>query len=281
MAFRINFSKIFFGKDSVKESPSEGTERTASKRNVYRMSPYINAPSLYWNNDIDEKLSFNCDTYSCSIPKEFQYTPFKLLDKKDFADLYDKYVKNKTKSTLQITDINKVGEYGEKNKISEKTLPDGTVILTHSFSRLEKCQPEWLDLQKYMVQAANELGLTLVYSDVCRTVAQSNKSRAAKGTHVAKGKDSPHNYGVAADIILLKDGKRINEKPKGNEPDLQAQFADRVSELSGGKIAWGGDKEYYPNLYKKERHHFELRDWNVKGNENFCKTPDRLIKTYA
>ena len=82
--------------------------------------------------------------------------------------------------------------------------------------------------------------------------------------------------GAAADIVLLQDGVEL---PK--DSPLRKEFADRVSVLSGGKIAWGGDPEYYHTLYNKERHHFELRVWNKKSSPNFCKTSDRLITRYT
>ena len=146
--------------------------------------------------------------------------------------------------------------------VTERTLPDGSKVLACRWSRFDKCQPEWLDKQKYMQQAAKELGLTLVYSDVERTVAESNAGRARKGSLVCKGGESPHNYGTAADIVLYKDGKAV-----GVDSALQTQFAQRVKELSGGTITWGGDWQK-----KGERHHFELTGWRQK-----YKNPAHLV----
>lgn len=153
-------------------------------------------------------------------------------------------------------------DYKKEYGLTEKTLPNDLKVQACRWSKFDKCQPEWLDLQKYMLQAAEELGLTLVYSDVTRTVEESNKGRAKKGNLVAKGGESPHNYGVAADIVLFKDGKAI-----GATSDLQKQFANRVKELSGNKIAWGGDWKK-----KGESHHFELKGWREK-----YKKPEYLV----
>ena len=135
--------------------------------------------------------------------------------------------------------------------VREMTLPDGSKVLGCRWTRFDKCQPEWLDKQKYLQQAAKELGLTLLYSDVERTVAESNAGRARKGALVCRGGESPHNYGTAADIVLYKDGKAV-----GVDSDLQTRFAQRVKELSGGTVTWGGDWKK-----KGERHHFELTNW--------------------
>lgn len=142
----------------------------------------------------------------------------------------------------------------QKWGVTQQTLPDGTKILGCRWTKFSKSQPEWLGKQKYMQQAAKELGLTIVYSDMERTVAASNAGRAKKGSLVARGGQSPHNYGVAADIVLYKNGKAI-----GVDSALQTQFAQRVKELSGGTITWGGDWNK-----KGERHHFELTGWQQK-----------------
>lgn len=138
--------------------------------------------------------------------------------------------------------------------VSEKTLPDGTKVLACRWSRFSRCQKEWLDLQKPMLQAAKDLGLTLVYSDVERTVAESNAGRARKGALVCRGGESPHNYGVAADIVLFKDGRAVDVNS-----NLQTQFAQKAQAYSNNGVEWGG------NWRKKgERHHFEVRGWRQK-----------------
>lgn len=149
------------------------------------------------------------------------------------------------------------------NSVKEINLPNGTKVLGYRFTKFDNCQPEWIELQKYMAQAANEMGLTLVYGDVNRTVSQSDAGRKNKGDVVAKGGESPHNYGVAADIVLFQNGKTINKKSA-----IQRQFAQRVKELSNNKIEWGGDWNK-----DNEEHHFNIRNW-----EQNYKKPCYLIK---
>lgn len=71
-------------------------------------------------------------------------------------------------------------DFCTQNGVSVMYLSNGIQVLGTRCTRFGKCQPEWIDLQKYFVQAANEMGLTLVYGDVERTVAQSNAGRAKK-----------------------------------------------------------------------------------------------------
>ncbi len=149
-------------------------------------------------------------------------------------------------------DINDVSPADRKKYgVQETTLPDGTTVLACRWSKFDKCQPEWLEQQQPLLQAAAEQGMTLVYSDVTRTVAESNAGRAKKGSLVCKGGESPHNYGTAVDIVLYKDGKAVSV----NSAEYKA-FAKNAVALSDEKIEWGGE-------WRKqgERHHFNLRGW--------------------
>ncbi len=155
-------------------------------------------------------------------------------------------------SPIPVMDINDVSPADRKKYgVQETTLPDGTTVLACRWSKFDKCQPEWLEQQQPLLQAAAEQGMTLVYSDVTRTVAESNAGRAKKGSLVCKGGESPHNYGTAVDIVLYKDGKAVSV----NSAEYKA-FAKNAVALSDEKIEWGGE-------WRKqgERHHFNLRGW--------------------
>lgn len=146
------------------------------------------------------------------------------------------------------------GDFKNKYGVTEQTLADGRKVLACRWSRFDNAQKEWLDTLKYFEQAAADLGCDLVYSDIERTVAESNKARAKKGSLVCKGGQSPHNYGVAADFVLFKNGKEVNVNS-----DLQKAVVDRAIALSGNKIESG---IYWRK--KGERHHIELNNWQSK-----------------
>ncbi len=140
-----------------------------------------------------------------------------------------------------------VQQYG----VTEKTMPNGTKVLACRWSRFDKCRPEWIEQQQYLLQAAKEHGFTLLYSDVTRTVAESDAGRAKKGNLVCKGGESPHNYGVAVDIVCYKNGKAVSV-----ESAEYKAFAQRAVQLSNNKIEWGGEWRK-----KGEKHHFNIRNW--------------------
>lgn len=166
------------------------------------------------------------------------------------------------KEFARSTCMPKIETFQRDNGVKEITLDNGLKINATIYTKLKGVQSEWLDQLKYMQQAADELGLVLVFGELSRTVEISNTGNQNKGSVVAKGGSSPHNYGVAADILLFDkaSGKTINKIST-----IQEKFANRVKELSSGKIAWGGDWNK-PN----EEHHFELADWkdSYKKTEN-------------
>lgn len=176
-----------------------------------------------------------------------------------------------TKKTSSLPAATTLEEFRERYGVTEKTLLNGLTVLACRWSRFDKCQKEWLDMQKHILKAAEELGLTVVYSDVERTNAESEAGYQQKGNMVVR-RGGAHNHGVAADIRLFKDGKPIS-----STSDLQRQFAARVKELSGGKITWGGDFGGTATVNGKqvsrasvEGHHFELTNWREKyGGEEY------------
>lgn len=143
-----------------------------------------------------------------------------------------------------------VKEYG----VRKVKLADGREVLACRWSKFDKIKPEWNNALKCFEQAAADLGCDLVYSDMTRTVAESNAARAKKGKSVAKGGQSPHNYGVGTDFVLFKDGKEL-----GQFTNLYKKVIDRAIALSNNKIESG---IYWRK--KGERHHIELRDWETK-----------------
>lgn len=188
------------------------------------------------------------NTFNIEPPKRTSTVPQTKVRKERKAE----YFANSTSSSG--VPSNALHQYG----IATKSMPNGTNVLACRWSNFNKCRPEWVEQQKHLLQAAKEHGFTLVYSDVTRTVAESNAGRAKKGSLVCKGGESPHNYGVAVDIVCYKNGKEVSV----NSPEYTA-FAQRATELSGNKIEWGGEWSK-----KGERHHFNLRNWKSSYKRN-------------
>ncbi len=188
----------------------------------------------------------------------------KEVDKK-ITEAKNREIKSSAKAAANTTDLNvenipasvrkQLG--GKVNKLS-----DGTEVLTFNYTKLDQMQPEFVAKIPEFQRIADEMGYTFVISDGSRSVAESNAARARKGNFVAKGGSSPHNYGVAIDIALYKDGKAVSGT-KFNE------YANRVKTETG--VTWGGDWGSYGKKY--ETQHFELADWKGK-----YKNPQNLIQ---
>lgn len=142
-------------------------------------------------------------------------------------------------------------------------LPDGTEVLTFNYTKVDGMKPEMVAKIKEFQRIADEMGITFVISDGTRSVAESNAARARKGSFVAKGGSSPHNYGTAIDIALYKDGRAVS----GNQYN---EFAQRVKTEAG--VEWGGDWGSYGKKY--ETQHFQLANWKR------YKTEDNLIRRH-
>ena len=201
-------------------------------------------PEFYRSNESLEVSPILSDNDAPSVP------PPPTVSEKEFA---------------RSTCMPKLETFQRDNGVKEITLDNGLKINATIYTKLNGVQSEWLNQLKYMQQAADELGLVLVFGELSRTVEISNTGNQNKGSVVAKGGSSPHNYGVAADILLFDkaSGKTINKIST-----IQEKFANRVKELSSGRIAWGGDWNK-PN----EEHHFELAGWK----EKYKNSKDNLV----
>lgn len=224
------------------------------------------APTSYYGvgGSYSAKLDFSPKTtYSSFAPKSSGSTSkFGSLTspkKVSTGNSYDYSAANFVR-TSGVSLNNIPADFKNKYGVTEKTLADGRKVLACRWSRFDNAQREWVDTLKYFEQAAADLGCDLVYSDIERTVAESNKARAKKGSLVCKGGQSPHNYGVAADFVLFKDGKEVNVNS-----DLQKAVVDRAIALSGNKIESG---IYWRK--KGERHHIELSNWQSKYKNSYC-----------
>lgn len=184
--------------------------------------------------------------------------PFNIFSSKSNKSSKSSTIKTKPFSLLTDNTKNAVSSMtwnSFKSKNGVKTINiAGSNVYACRWSSFEHSQKEWLDMQKYMIKAAEDLDLTLVYSDMDRSKSTSDIARAKKGSIVAPGGSSPHNYGAAVDICLFSNGKQVS-----TSSDLFKKYANLVKELSNNQIVWGGDWSK-----PDEEHHFELRGWREK-----------------
>jgi len=152
---------------------------------------------------------------------------------------------------VSVTDLNMDSIPAEyRDKVSVKTLPNGTEVLTFNYTNYKDLKPEMQDKIAVFNEVAAEKGYTFVMSDGFRSIEESNRARARKGNLVAPGGQSPHNYGSAFDCGVYKNGGQGLSRQEWTE------FTREVQRRSGN-ITWGGDFK----SKSCEVWHFELSDW--------------------
>ncbi len=105
--------------------------------------------------------------------------------------------------------------------------------------------------KEFIIRTEKELGIKLRVVSALRTWAEQDKlyeqGRTSPGNIVtkAKGGESLHNFGLAIDVVEIKNGKAIWNNPNWN----------RIAVL-GKQIGftWGGDWKSF-----KDKPHFEIR----------------------
>ena len=103
---------------------------------------------------------------------------------------------------------------------------------------------------------------------VWRSQNEQNKVNSL-GHSKAKYGHSPHNFGMAADIIHSLQGWELSEK----EWDVIGLLGKDCARSLGIKIKWGGD---FANLYDPA--HWELADWKQQRKIGFSNLYDPKIK---
>ena len=117
--------------------------------------------------------------------------------------------------------------------------------------KIEKLHPSIrAKVKEFIIKAQQELGIKLRVSSGYRSHKEQDKlyakGRAASGKIVtnAKGGESYHNYGLAFDVVEIKNGKAIWNNPRWNE------IADLGKSLG---FSWGGDWISF-----KDKPHFQM-----------------------
>ena len=122
----------------------------------------------------------------------------------------------------------------------------------HSDRRINTLHPMVRGKAKeFIIRAEKELGIKLRVVSALRTWAEQNnlyaQGRTSPGNIVtkAKGGESLHNFGLAIDVVEIKNGKAIWNNLNWNRiADLGKQIGFR----------WGGDWKTF-----KDKPHFEIR----------------------
>lgn len=116
--------------------------------------------------------------------------------------------------------------------------------------------PDILEFEKRLVTRMRKQGVPLFC--LCLWRGEGDQTAAyVRGNSKAKWGQSPHNYGMAVDIIHGVRGYDIDTKSWA----LLGHIGKEISVQSGIAITWGGDWKFYDPA------HWELAQWKSQTQE--------------
>lgn len=134
----------------------------------------------------------------------------------------------------------------------------------HSDRRIATLHPSIrAKAKEFIIRAEQELGIKLRVTSALRTFEEQEqlyaqgRTKPGKVVTNARAGRSLHNYGLALDVVEIKDGEALWHNPNWNK------IADLGKSIG---FSWGGD---WTSI--KDRPHFEMR---------FGKTTNELIALY-
>lgn len=113
--------------------------------------------------------------------------------------------------------------------------------------------PDILEFEKRLVTKMRKQGVPLFAHCIWRTPEQQDAAFVLGHSRAVAG-ESPHNFGMAADIV--HGTKAWNLPPKSW--DLLGHIGKEISVQSGIAITWGGD---FKSLWDPA--HWELKEWKL------------------
>lgn len=115
-----------------------------------------------------------------------------------------------------------------------------------------------LDFERALVKRMAKLGVPMFCHCLRRTEAEQN-ALYVQGHSKAKGRQSPHYYACAVDIVHSVKAWNLTRK----EWALIGHIGKEVAQSLGVKITWGGDWSFYDPA------HWELTDWRTLPHAAF------------
>jgi len=150
------------------------------------------------------------------------------------------------------------------NWIKEKTWD------IHTNRRIDTLHPNIIaKVKEFIVRAEKELGIKLRVTAALRTWAEQEKlyaqGRSLPGKKVtwAKAGQSYHNYGLAIDVVEIKDGKALWNNPNWEKI---GQLGESIGFTWGGRWTGKTDKPHFEMAFGK--HHSELAQLYQSGQRN-------------
>lgn len=114
----------------------------------------------------------------------------------------------------------------------------------------EGIHPDIREFETLLVRRMAKIGVPMFAAEVVRTPERQNELYAL-GNSKAKAGQSPHQFGLAADIVHSVKGWNLDRKAWA----LIGHVGKELAQQRGLKITWGGDWEFYDPA------HWEVTFW--------------------
>ena len=151
------------------------------------------------------------------------------------------------------------------NWIKEKTWD------IHTNRRIESLHPSIIGkVKEFIIRAEKELGIKLRITAALRTWKEQSdlyaKGRTAPGKIVtwAKAGQSYHNYGLAIDVVEIKDGKALWNNPNWEKI---GKLGESIGFTWGGRWTGKTDKPHFEMNFGK--HHSQLAELYKAGKGEY------------
>lgn len=125
--------------------------------------------------------------------------------------------------------------------------------------------PELLEFERKLIKRARKLGIPLFTHCVFRS-AKEQDALFVQGRSKARAGQSPHNYGLAADIVHGTKGWDLTRK----QWEIIGHIGKELATQAGIKITWGGDWNFYDPA------HWELSNWKAIAAHQRATEGERL-----
>lgn len=114
----------------------------------------------------------------------------------------------------------------------------------------EGAHPDILEFERRFITKMRKQFVPLFCHSCVRGTAEQD-ALFAKGVTKAQGGGSPHNYGMAVDIIHSTKAWNLHRSSWA----LLGHIGKEISTQSGIAVTWGGDWKFYDPA------HWELKEW--------------------
>ncbi|QCS37273.1 hypothetical protein [Tortoise microvirus 78] len=114
----------------------------------------------------------------------------------------------------------------------------------------EGAHPVILDFERAFVRRLAKLGVPMFASEVLRAPERQNELHKA-GNSKAKAGQSPHQYGMAVDLVHGVKGWGLDPRSW----KMIGHVGKELARQNGWRLTWGGDWKFYDPA------HWELANW--------------------